>query len=205
MKQFLMLATLTTLLATTGLATTITFTTIGSTLSCNELAGCVQVTQTSIGGLQFTPVSSMTTATLGIPFTLGVLTATGGLNFLGAGLTININIFEAFASGTPPGGTFSALGSLNFFNNMTNSSSCASCPGVVVGTGPSFLIQVNPTYTFAAIITGSALGIAPAAGSSTIMITAIATAVPEPSTPLPLLLVGVALVYLRTIRTRAQA
>src|SRR5215471_6526893 len=94
-------------------AGTVSYNTVGSTLSCSGVAGCVQNTSTSVtvGGITFTynagSGSNVVTPSI---INLGNITSTGtgtNVNVTGLLLTINVNSTPPGGSGALPNGAIS--------------------------------------------------------------------------------------------------
>ncbi len=97
MRKYFLVCALAGLLTTTAFAATINYNTVGSTLSCNSIASCVQntATQITIGGLTFTYNAGSGSGVVAPSIiNLGNVVATGAgtnVNISGVLLTINVN------------------------------------------------------------------------------------------------------------------
>jgi len=180
-------------------ADTINYNTIGSTLSCNGIAGCVQNTSTSVtdGGLTVTynsgSGSGVTTPSI---INLGNVVTTGtgsGVNFTGLLLSINVNSSPPGASGSLPNGAFTGTLSTNnsgtFFVFSPNNTTTlfGTLPGVVIlGDSGNYTYQVlQTTLGLQAPTVGNPIGQTTIQGTVTVV--PKTNPVPEPSS---LLLMG---------------
>jgi hypothetical protein len=194
MKALVLISATATLLAITASAGTINYNTIGSTLSCNGIAGCIQDTTTSItdGGLTFTynsgSGSGVVTPSI---INLGNIVSTGtgtSVNVSGLLLTIEVNSTPPGSSGTLPNGTISGSISTNnsgaviLFSPNNTTTGFGTLPGVVIsGGGESFTYQVlNPSLGLQAPTVGNPVGQTSIQGAVTD--TSTSTQTPEPGT-----------------------
>ncbi len=205
MKTFITLFSLVGLMAGVASAGTISYDTTGSTLSCNGSAGCVQNTPTSItdGGLTLT-YNSGSGANVSTPSIINfgniVSSGTGVSNLTGLLVTINVNSTLPGSPGALPNGEFTGvLGTNNSLlisfpsgpNNTTTG--FGTLPGVVIGD----------QYTYQVLQT--TLGIQPPsvgnpAGETSIQGAVTDSSVPEPSTLLPMLGLGLVFLWRRATR-----
>jgi hypothetical protein len=182
------LAALTAMTASAGM---VTYDTTGSTLFCDGVIGCGQITssQISIGGLVLTynpvPLPGIGVLTPSV-IDLGNITATGtgaNVNLSGILLTINVNSTPPGAAGTLPNGSISGSlstsqsgASIHFSPNNTTTASFGTLPGVLIG---------NLTYQ----VLNTSLGVvSPTAGvpvgQTSILGGVSDTSAPEPSSVL---------------------
>lgn len=194
--------------ASVASATSISYNTVGTVLSCNGVVGCVQNTSTSLSvdGLTFSynagSGSSVVTPSI---INLGNITSTGAgtnVNVAGLLLTINVNSNPPGASGLFPNGIIAGAMSTNTtsatisFSPNNTTSIFGTLPGIMIGNE---LYQVlNPLLGLQAPTVGNPVGQTFIQGGVTDVTPA--AAVPEPST---LLLLGGGLVGL--VRRARQA
>ena len=203
-------------LATAGLMTITAsagifdYNTIGTTIICGPLVGCVQNGNSSVivGGvvtLTYSPVPTTVVNSAGA-IGLGSLTAslassTAFTSLSGIILTLNLSALSQGSSGTITNGTITggtsgtlSSASLAFAVNNTATLACPSCPGVGLGAAT---YQVKPSgFPLPNPIAGGASNL------STVLITGIvSSAIPEPAS---LLLLSLGLGAIALIRRLAQ-
>lgn len=204
MKSVLCLFALVGLLASTAPAATVAFTTAGSTLSCNGVAGCVQNSSTSItdGGLTLTydddDASNVVTPSI---INLGNILTTGTgsmVDLSGLKLTINVLSTPPGSSGNLPDGSVSGTistsqsGAEITFSPNNTTTSFGTLPGVVIG-GVTYQV-LQTTLGLQAPTVGNPKGETSIQGA--------VTAIPEPSTLLPILGMGLICLWRRRRATR---
>ena len=189
-------------LASQASAQTVNYNTIGSTLSCNGVGGCVQNTTTSvtIGGLTFTynsgAGSGVVTPSI---INLGNIVSTGtgtSVSVTGLLLTINVNSSPPGGSGTLPYGAISGSMSTNnsgltiSFSPNNTTTGFGVLPGVIIlGGGEAYTYQVlNTTLGLQAPTVGNPIGQTSIQGTVT---GPLRSTVPEPGT-YPLMAAGLA-------------
>jgi len=212
MSKFLSL--LACLTASFASASTINYNTIGSTLSCNGVAGCAQNTTTSvtIGGLTLTynsgSGSNVATPSI-VNFGNIVSTGTGtSVNLTGLLLTINVNSTPPGAGGTLPNGAISGALSTNnsgatiLFSPNNTTTPFGTLPGVVIsGGGVSLTYQIlNPSLGLQAPTVGNPIGQTSIQGAVTDSSPALT---PEP-TSLFLMSSGIALIGFARYRRQSK-
>ncbi len=186
MKSLLLQFGLASLLVTAASAGTVNYNTTGSTLSCNGIGGCAQITSTSvtIGGLTLTyntgSGSNVLTPSI---INLGNIVSTGtgtNVNLTGLLLTLNVNSTPPGGSGTLPNGAVSGTMSTNnsgttiLFSPNNTTTGFGTLPGVMIG---NFAYQVlNPSLGLQAPTVGNPIGQTSIQGAVT------DSAVPEPTT-----------------------
>lgn len=196
MKTLISFFGLVALMAGSASAATVAYTTINSTLSCNGIVGCVQDTPTSItdGGLTLAYVygdaSGVVTPSI---INYGYLLSTGtssGVNLSGLKLTINVLSTPPGTSGALPNGlvtgtiSTNASGAIITFSPNNTTTIFGTLPGVVIGN--QFVYQVlNPILGLQAPTVGNPKGQTTIQGD----VTSVAS-IPEPSTMLPILGLG---------------
>ncbi len=219
------------MLSTVASANTISYNTLGSTLSCASAANCVQTTAATVVlgnvngqiSLTYIKATGLNVAFPG-PIDLGhvdisVTGTPGTFSLNGILLTINVNSLPPGAGGTLPNGAFSGSISassstavLTFAPNNTSSGLCPACPGVVIGAGASsYLYQVStstvslpaPIGGVGASTTSAAIAAAGTVSSGAIggVVSTPGTATPEPGS---LFLLSSGLIGLRLLRKRPQ-
>ena len=207
MKQLTLTLITAGLMAASASASTISYTTTGTTLNCNAVVGCTQnnSTQVTIGGLTLTYNSGAgnnVVTTSNINFGNIQSTGTGSsVNLAGLTLVISINSTpqgQGTTSGTMQDGNLSGQLSTNSSSaNITWSSnntttSVGTLPGVVIG-GQVYQV-LNPTLGLQAPTIGTPIGQTSIQGSVSDVTT------PEPAT---LALMGSGLALAGLLRRRA--
>ena len=190
MKTLLLNLTLAGLYVTCASASTVSYNTTGSTLSCNGIGGCVQNTTTTvtIGGLtlSYNAGSGSNVLTPSI-INLGNLNSAGSgtnVSLTGLLLTINVNSTPPGASGSLPNGSVTGTMSTNnsgtvlSFSPFNTTTGFGTLPGVVIsGVGGSFTYQVlNTSLGLQAPTVGNPIG------QTSIQGAVSDSAVPEPTT-----------------------
>ncbi len=208
MKTLICLFGLVGLMAGVASAGTVAYTTINSTLSCNGIVGCVQDTPTSItdGGLTLSysygdGTGVVTPSIINYGYILSTGTASGA-NLSGLKLTINVLSTPPGTSGGLPNGSVNGTVSTNSsgaiitFSPNNTTTLFGTLPGVVIAG--QFVYQVlNPILGLQAPTVGNPKGQTTIQGD----VTSIAS-IPEPSTLLPILGLGLIGLWRRRRATR---
>lgn len=187
----------------TASATTISYNTTGSTLSCDGVAGCVQNTSTSVtvGGITFTYNAGSGSGVLTPSIiNLGNIVSTGtgtNVNVTGLLLTINVNSTPPGGSGSLPNGAISGSLSTNTsnatitFGPNNTTTAFGTLPGVVIGSETYQVL--NPTLGLQAPTVGNPVGQTSIQGD---VVDVTTSGVPEPTT-FAFLGVGLAALFTR--------
>jgi hypothetical protein len=194
---------------TAAIASTVSYDTTGSTLSCDGIAGCIQNNTTSVtlGGLTLTYNAGSGSGVVSPSIiNLGniVSTGEGTVDLTGLELTISINSSPSSLTGSLPLGIVSGLlstnssGAILTFGPNNTTTGFGTLPGLVLTDGSfDYIYQVlNPTLGLQAPTVGT--------GQTTIQGTVTVTAVPEPST-WAMMILGFAGIGFLSYRRRGRA